>query len=119
MNKKSAPFVIIGLALLITGGILLFQALDVPPLYPVVVPATMVAETTAPNPGKVNLNTATAEELMTLPGIGPAKAEAILQYRSEYGGFTEPSELLNVKGIGEQIFEKIVPYLTVEEEVQQ
>lgn len=57
--------------------------------------------------GKVNLNTATAEELMTLSGIGEAKAEAILRYREEHGGFQKVEELMEVEGIKEGVFQKI------------
>jgi competence protein ComEA len=48
----------------------------------------------------VNLNTATPEQLDTLPGIGPVTAAAILQWRDEHGGFTSVDELLEVSGIG-------------------
>lgn len=54
--------------------------------------------------GKVNINTAEAQELMTLPGIGPAKAEAIIAHRTEHGSFTEPAGLMDVSGIGEKTF---------------
>lgn len=57
--------------------------------------------------GKVNLNTATSEELMTLSGIGEAKAEAILRYREEHGGFQKIEELMEVEGIKEGVFHKI------------
>ena len=49
----------------------------------------------------VNVNTATAEELETLTGIGPVLAQSILDYRAEHGNFQTAEELLNVKGIGE------------------
>lgn len=67
-----------------------------------------------PPAGKVNLNTASAEELATIPGIGPKMAEAILEYRKTKGNFKSVEELKgNVKGIGEKKFEKMKPYLTV------
>jgi competence protein ComEA len=62
---------------------------------------------------KVNLNHATAEELQTLTGIGPAKAEAILSYREEAGGFKTIEDLMNVPGIGEKSFEKFKDSISV------
>jgi len=61
----------------------------------------------------LNLNTATKEELVALSGIGPAKAQAILDYRTQHGGFKSVDELKDVKGIGARRFEKLKPELTV------
>ena len=61
----------------------------------------------------VNLNTATKEELIALPGIGPAKAQAILDYRKANGAFKSVEELKDVKGIGAKRFEKLKGDLTV------
>ena len=61
----------------------------------------------------VNLNTATKDELIALPGIGPAKAQAILDYRGQHGGFKDVEELKDVKGIGAKRFEKLKAELTV------
>ena len=55
----------------------------------------------------INLNTATAEQLTSLPGIGEAKAAAILEYRNKVGRFSDIEEIMNVSGIGEAMFEKI------------
>ena len=55
----------------------------------------------------VNLNTATKDELVALQGIGPAKAQAILDYRAQRGGFKTVEELKDVKGIGAKRFEKL------------
>lgn len=57
--------------------------------------------------GSVNINTASREQLMTLPGIGEARANAILQYREEKGGFRSLDELKEIQGIGEKMFERI------------
>ena len=59
------------------------------------------AEAVVPKRKLVNVNTATAEELEVLTGIGPVLAEAIVSYRDEHGAFETPEELMNVKGIGE------------------
>lgn len=56
---------------------------------------------------KVNINTATVAELEALPGIGPAKAEAIVKYREANGNFQKAGDIVLVKGIGEKVFEKI------------
>ena len=61
----------------------------------------------------LNLNTATKEELIALPGIGPAKAQAILDYRNAHGAFKSVEELKDVKGIGAKRFEKLKGELTV------
>ena len=63
--------------------------------------------------GKVNINTATASELETLPGIGPAKAEAIIQYRTEHGPFQHVDQLLEVPGIGEKTLQNLRDFITV------
>ncbi|HDS09562.1 MAG TPA: helix-hairpin-helix domain-containing protein, partial [Firmicutes bacterium] len=63
--------------------------------------------------GKVNLNTATSEELQTLKGIGPSKASAIIEYRSQNGPFKRIEDIQNVSGIGPKTFETLKPYITV------
>ena len=62
---------------------------------------------------QINLNTASATQLETLNGIGAAKAEAIVAYRSEHGGFKSVDELANVKGIGLKTVEKNRDQMTV------
>ena len=62
---------------------------------------------------KINLNTAGKEELMTLRGIGEAKAEAILRYREEQGPFESIEEIMNISGIKEAAFQKIKDDITV------
>lgn len=63
--------------------------------------------------GKINLNTATAEELMTLSGIGAARADAILKYREEHGAFSSTEEIMNVQGIKEGTYSKIKDEIVV------
>lgn len=57
--------------------------------------------------GLVNINTATRDELMTLPGVGESKANAIIKYREENGGFETISQIMNISGIKDGLFNKI------------
>ena len=61
----------------------------------------------------INVNTADRSQLETLPGIGPVKAQAIIDYRQRYGPFRSVDELIKVKGIGPKTLEKIRPFVTV------
>lgn len=61
----------------------------------------------------ININTATVDDLLALPGIGEAKARAIIKYRLDNGGFKNLDELLNVDGIGSKLYEEIKIYLTI------
>ncbi|MGI6216078.1 MAG: helix-hairpin-helix domain-containing protein [Coriobacteriales bacterium] len=61
----------------------------------------------------VNINTATAEQLEELPGIGPATAQAIIEYREQSGGFTSIEEIQEVSGIGEGKYSKICELICV------
>lgn len=61
----------------------------------------------------LDLNTCTAEELMTINGIGEVKANNIIEYRDYLGGYTSVDQIKNIKGIGDKVYEKISPYLTV------
>ena len=64
-------------------------------------------------PAAVNVNTATLQELEKLPGIGEARAQAILDARKQRGGFKSVDELVDVRGIGPKNLEKLRPYLHV------
>lgn len=61
----------------------------------------------------LNLNTATQADLEKLPGVGPAMAKQILDYRQKNNGFKKVEELMNIKGIGEKSFLKLKPLVTV------
>ncbi len=61
----------------------------------------------------INLNTATAEQIATLPGIGPKTAGLIVEYRKKNGNFKKIEEIMNVRGIGEKSFLKLKNRITV------
>jgi competence protein ComEA len=64
----------------------------------------------------IDLNLATLEELDALPGIGPTRAQDILRYREEHGGFKTVEELKEIPGIGDATFDRLKEYITVETE---
>lgn len=67
-----------------------------------------------PSALSININDATAEQLETIKGIGNKKAQAIIDYRTEYGDFTSVEDLTNVKGIGNKFIEKHKALLSTE-----
>ena len=76
---------------------------------------TVSAAAKAAPAGKVNVNTATAEQFATLPGVGVKLGARIVEYRQKAGSFKTIDELMNVKGIGEKNFTKLQPHLTTGE----
>jgi competence protein ComEA len=72
-----------------------------------------IVETSHVNVGRVNINTATVEELNSLPGIGQTTAQAIVDYRLEHGPFQAIEDIQNVPGIGPATFEQIKDYIIV------
>ena len=77
-------------------------------------PSDMADAGTEKDTGKINLNTATKAELLSLSGIGESRAEAIIAYRETNGGFRKIEDLKKVDGIKEGIFQKIREQITVE-----
>ena len=63
--------------------------------------------------GKLNLNTATEDQLMLLPTIGPSKAERVITWRKKNGGFKRTADLRRVKGFGYKTFKRLEPYLDI------
>lgn len=74
--------------------------------------ASAYAQTAAPK-AKVNINTASASELETLPRVGPKVAQRIIDFRTKNGNFKKVEEIMKVQGIGEKVFENIRDLITV------
>jgi competence protein ComEA len=73
-----------------------------------------VIDTSHVNAGRVNVNTATVNDLDALPGIGPTTAQTIVDYRLRHGPFQIIQDLQNVPGIGPATYDRIKDYITVE-----
>ena len=109
-NRKVLLFLatLVVLAGIVWGALFLIAPIwqpGTPVTYMPALPQTEAAAESAP-PQLVDLNTAAAETLQTLPGIGPAKAAAIIAYREEHGPFAALQDVANVPGISEQMTEK-------------
>ncbi|SEF99209.1 competence protein ComEA [Eubacterium ruminantium] len=72
-----------------------------------------VSETTSGEQGRININTADKNELMSLPGIGESRAADIISYREKNGGFKSIEEIKNISGIKDNIFDKIKDLITI------
>lgn len=125
-RSKKQSLIITAIALIIIGIILAVFALSQPKIYvddssaSVAVsdmdmdytePVADVSAQEAEMP--INLNTCTYDELLTVEGIGDARASAIIEYRDVIGSYSTVDEIKNISGIGESLFEKISPFLCV------
>ena len=75
--------------------------------------ALVCAAAALPSQSAVNLNTASRDELVTVPGIGPSKAQAIVEHRKTHGPFKTVDDLKQVKGFRDKLVERLRPELTV------
>lgn len=120
-TKTEYGLLILTALFLLTVGAVLYAAGPKPSSadYTVTTERTAQGVTPAVEPeeerGRINLNTATAEELQTLPGIGEVLAARIVEHREQNGPFTCPEELMTVKGIGESLFDTLQDQITTEE----
>ena len=73
---------------------------------------------TQPQTAKVNINTADAKTLESLPGIGPAYAARIMEYRIKNGSFASYDDLLKIKGIGKKRLEKLLPFIQLKDPIE-
>jgi competence protein ComEA len=113
MKKSLALIIAASAALLVVLAAALAQAAPAPPAS-TPTPAVAGAASTPPV-GVVNINSATEEELMRLPGVGFTKATAIVAWRTKHGGkFSKVEELARVKGFGRKTWLKLKPNLTVD-----
>lgn len=108
------------LFLMACAAVLFCASFENTPLEPYRVTSTGQSEAASSAPAasalseeKVNINTASKEELIGLNGIGEVLADRIIEYREANGGYKDVRELTNVKGIGEKLLEKLLPYVTV------
>ncbi|MEK7872507.1 MAG: ComEA family DNA-binding protein [Chloroflexota bacterium] len=100
----------INLAALLKDG----QQVHVPALDERTASAAATATSAATLVGPVNINTATADELKALPGIGDSYARAIVDYRTRNGPFQRPEDIVKVRGIGPQTYQRLKDLITVE-----
>lgn len=102
--------------LMVTGllgiGILCYKSLIYKPKIKIVSAQEIEKEVAASK--VININTAAKDDLIRLRGIGPALAEAIIEYRAAHGNFMDKEDLRKVKGIGPAKFEKIKEYIKTE-----
>lgn len=122
LGHRLVPVFALGLLVLSMGGTWRLAGATPPTV------AETIQATTPPEPerppkksarelsGKVNLNTATEEQLMLLPTVGPAKAERIVTWRKKNGGFRRTADLRRVKGFGYKTFKRLEPFLDIKGE---
>ena len=89
------------------------QQITIPSKKQVTKKETTDVNATQSSSGKININTASVEELKTLSGIGESKANDIISYREEHGPFSDISDIMKIQGIKEGIYHKIKDKITI------
>jgi competence ComEA-like helix-hairpin-helix protein len=115
-QRFRALTIIFLVAVIVTGGIVAWQRYSPPHPIEISLPQTPELNgviTPAELPQKIDINRAEAWLLEALPGIGEGKAQAIIAYRQQNGGFTHITEITEVEGIGPAIYEDIKDLITV------
>ena len=107
MKQNTIILLLAVVGICVCGGIWLCQGKQVQPAEAIVSEGTNDSLTQQTAESEDGLNTAAKEQLMTLTGIGEAKAIAIIAYREEKGKFQKPEDLMNIPGIKEGVFDKI------------
>lgn len=98
---------------LLTCAMMMIALISAAPATQAATPGNSASTASDSTAGTVNINTATAGELMKLPGIGKSKADAIVQYRTT-AKFDAVDDLQAVRGIGPKMFEQLRPYVRTE-----
>ena len=111
--RKNLPFIITMALFIIACAVLTAFTIKIEPQYVKFVPSEKTVEIDE-SISTVNLNTATAEQLQTLPRIGEGRANSIIAYRDKHGDFLYIEEIMEITGIGESIFGSIKEYITVD-----
>jgi competence ComEA-like helix-hairpin-helix protein len=116
LNQFWALITLLLIAVIVIGGIIVWQHYR--PTPPIEITLTDKSEATvvvgpADEPQKIDINRAEAWLLEALPGIGPSKAQAIIDYRQQNDGFSDITEITQVPGIGPSIYEDIKELITV------
>lgn len=135
MEEGRAKYFILSASFLLIAALILYRTFSVPLLLPIensetstsalvsvstensftsnVISSELNTESKFDGNVLININTCSYEDLLSLNGIGPVKAQAIIEYRSVNGGFSSIEEITNVSGIGEKTFESIRNFITV------
>ena len=111
--QKAFVLTVMVIALIFIMAFTLFKDSADVNIYSVTVEKTVY--NTVPDSDKININTATKEELMELDGIGDTISGRIIEYRTEHGSFASTEELKNVKGITETVYKRIEQYIKINE----